>query len=76
MDCIKEIFDNIPLKYNDLSVLSYEQRELYYRSLEYKYEKVLEPVYNQLKEKYIENDIKLDKDIDSYNDYNHDDFER
>ena len=76
MDCIKEIFDNIPLKYNDLSVLSYEQRELYYKSLEYKYEKVLEPVYSQLKEKYIVNDRELGKDIDSYNDYNHDDFER
>ncbi len=45
---IKELFDNIPSNYNNLPVLSNQQRKLYYESLVYKYEKILKPVYNKL----------------------------
>ena len=52
---IKELFDNVPLEYNHLPVLSEQQRKLYYKSLEYKYEKVFEPVYNCLLDRFKEN---------------------
>ncbi len=45
---IKELFDSIPFEYNDLPILSKYQRELYYKSLEYKYDKVLKVIYNKL----------------------------
>lgn len=45
---IKELFDNILIKYNNLPVLSEQQKELYYKSIVYKYEKLLSPVYNKL----------------------------
>lgn len=45
---IKELFDSIPLECDSLPVLSEQQRELYYKSLVYKYEKVFEPIYNKL----------------------------
>ena len=48
LDKIKEIFDDIPLEYNNLPVLSKEQRELYYKSLIYKYENVFKPIYDKL----------------------------
>ena len=54
MNSIRELFENVPLKYNNLSVLSEQQRELYYKSLEYKYEKVFKAIYNILKEKNID----------------------
>ena len=49
---IKELFDKIPKEYNNISVLSEQQRKLYYKSLEYKYEKVFKPIYNKLINKY------------------------
>ena len=49
----KEIFDNIPSVYNNFSVLSDEQRTLYYESLVYKYNKVFKPIYAKLMEKNI-----------------------
>lgn len=45
---IKELFDSIPFEYNDLPILSKYQRELYFKSLEYKYDKVLKVIYNKL----------------------------
>lgn len=48
MEKIKELFDDIPLKYNNIPVLSTQQRCLYYESLVYKYENVFKPVYNKL----------------------------
>lgn len=48
---IKELFDNIPEKYNNLPVLSKNMRDLYYKSLEYKYKQVFMPLYNKLKHK-------------------------
>ena len=44
---IKELFDSIPEKYNELDVLSKVQREFYYKSIVYKYEKVFKVVYNK-----------------------------
>ena len=51
LEKIKEVFDNIPAIYNELPVLSKQQKDLYYESLVYKYENVLKPVYNKLLEK-------------------------
>ena len=48
LEKIKELFDNIPLDYNELSILSDKQRRLYYQSLVYKYENVFKKVYNKL----------------------------
>ena len=48
MHKIKELFDKIPSTYNGIPVLSNEQRELYYKSLVYKYNNILKPVYNKL----------------------------
>ena len=48
LDEIKKLFDNIPVTYNNLPVLSEEQRKLYFKSLEYKYQNILTPVYNEL----------------------------
>jgi len=48
MKKIKEIFDNIPSNYDNLDILTKEQKELYYQSLIYKYEKVFTPIYNKL----------------------------
>ena len=45
---IKEIIDEIPLKHSELTVLSKNQRKLYYDSMVYKYERVLKPVYDKL----------------------------
>lgn len=56
---IKELFDNIPSKHYGLSVLSDEQRNLYYESLIYKYEKVFEPIYNKLLEKQKNNELEI-----------------
>ena len=48
---IKDMFESIPNEYNGLTVLSKTQKEFYYQSLVYKYEKVLKPIYNKLLEK-------------------------
>ena len=48
---IKELFDNIPYCYNDLTILSNVQRKLYYESIKYKYEKVFLPIYETLMKK-------------------------
>lgn len=50
MDKIKSIFDEIKEEYNDLPVLSKMQKVYYLKSLEYKYNNVLIPVYNKLLE--------------------------
>ena len=48
MDKITNIFDEIPEEYNGLKVLSEMQKTYYLKSLEYKYDKVLIPIYNKL----------------------------
>lgn len=45
---IKEMFDEVPREYNGLSVMSQEQKDYYYASLEYKYNNVLLRIYEQL----------------------------
>lgn len=45
---IKKIFDEIPSEYNGEKVFSKNQKEFYYRILEYRYNKVLMPIYNKL----------------------------
>ena len=45
---IKELFLNIPNEYNGIMVMSNEQKELYYKSIEYKYNKVFKPTYEIL----------------------------
>ena len=45
---IKNLFDSIPCEYNNLPVLSVEQKDLYFKSLEYKYVNVLTPINNML----------------------------
>lgn len=45
---IKELFLSIPNTYEGLEVFSSYQRELYYKMLEYKYEKIFKKVYEQL----------------------------
>ncbi|MBQ7140346.1 MAG: CtkA family protein [Bacilli bacterium] len=50
MNKIKDIFNEIPEKYNDLPVLSEIQKEYYLKSLEYKYNNILIPIYNKIKE--------------------------
>ena len=52
LEKIKAIFDDIPEEYNGLQILSNEQKDLYYKSLKYKYERVLKPVYDILIKKY------------------------
>lgn len=49
MNKIKNIFDELPEEYNGLPVLSKMQKTYYLKSLEYKYNNVLIPVYNKLK---------------------------
>lgn len=46
---IKELFDSIPNTYDEIIVISKEQKELYYKSIVYKYEKVFTPIYNILR---------------------------
>ncbi len=48
MNEIKKIFDEIPEEYNGLSVLSQIQKAYYLKSLEYRYDKLLLPIYNKL----------------------------
>lgn len=48
LDKIKEIIDNIPEEYQGLFVMSKEQKEFYYKSLEYRYNNVLKRVYEKL----------------------------
>ena len=45
---IKTLFDSIPKEYNGLTILSEYQRELYYKSLEYKYNNIFKPIYELL----------------------------
>lgn len=51
MNKIKNIFDEVPNEYNGLSIFSDIQKEIYYKSLKYKLEKVFIPTYNKLIEK-------------------------
>ena len=48
LEDIKDLFDSIPLEYNNLPVLTDLQRKLYYKSLEYKYENVFKIIYQKL----------------------------
>ena len=48
LEDINNLFDSIPLEYNNLPVLTNLQRKLYYKSLEYKYEHVFKPIYQKL----------------------------
>ena len=50
MDKITSIFEEIPEEYNGLAVLSGTQKTYYLKSLEYKYDTILIPVYNKLLE--------------------------
>jgi len=50
MEKISNIFDEILKEYNSLSVLSEIQKKYYLKSLEYRYNNVLIPVYNKLLE--------------------------
>lgn len=49
MNKIIDLFNEIPLEYNNLPVLSEVQRNYYLKSLEYKYNNILIPVYNKLR---------------------------
>lgn len=51
MDKISNIFNEIPKEYNGLPVLSKIQKTYYLKSLEYKYNNILIPIYNKLIEK-------------------------
>lgn len=48
IDKITSIFDAIPEEYNGLPVLTKTQKEYYLKSLKYKYDNVLVPIYNKL----------------------------
>ena len=48
---IKQIFDEIPETYDNITIFSKIQKEAYYKVLTYKLEKVLTPVYNKLNHK-------------------------
>lgn len=50
MDKIISIFNDVPEEYNGLPVLSEMQKTYYLKSLEYKYNNVLIPIYNKLLE--------------------------
>ncbi|MBQ3142590.1 MAG: CtkA family protein [Bacilli bacterium] len=50
MDKIISIFEEVPEEYNGLPVLSEAQKTYYLKSLEYKYDNVLIPIYNKLLE--------------------------
>ena len=50
MNKILNIFDELSEKYNDLPVLSNVQKKYYLKSLRYRYDNVLIPVYNKLLE--------------------------
>lgn len=48
LDVIKKIFDEIPEEIDGVYVISKNKKELYYKMLEYRYNKVLLPIYNEL----------------------------
>ena len=50
IDKIANIFDEIPEEYNGLPVLSKMQKIYYLKSLKYRYDNVLVPIYNKLLE--------------------------
>lgn len=50
IDKITNIFNEIPEEYNKLPVLSKAQKTYYLKSLKYKYDNILLPVYNTLKD--------------------------
>ncbi len=51
-DSIKNIFDELPDEYNELTVLSRMQKIYYLKTLRYRYNNVLIPVYEKLLESY------------------------
>lgn len=48
MEKIENIFNDIPSKYENLPVISEIQKKYYLKSLKYKYDNILIPVYNKL----------------------------
>ena len=50
MEKIADIFNELPEEYMGLQVLSEMQKTYYFKSLEYRYENVLLPIYNKLLE--------------------------
>lgn len=48
MEKIENIFNDIPSKYKNLPVISEIQKKYYLKSLKYKYDNILMPVYNKL----------------------------
>ncbi len=48
MEKIKTIFDDVPLEYDGLVVLSEIQRKVYYEVLKFRYNEILKPIYERL----------------------------
>lgn len=48
---IKELFNEVPEEIDGIQVLSKKQKDLYLKSLEYRYNNVLLPIYNKLSSK-------------------------
>jgi len=46
---IKELIDELPEEFLGVPIISRVQKEFYYKILEYRYEKVLKPIYEKLK---------------------------
>lgn len=46
---IKDIIYSVPCEYENIRVLSDKQKELYFKSVVYKYEKIFKPVYDKIK---------------------------
>ena len=51
LDKIRNIFKDIPQEENNITIMSNIQREFYLKVMEYRYENVLIPVYNQIIDK-------------------------
>lgn len=47
---IANIFDDIPEKYNELTVLTKIQKSYYLKILEYRFDNILNPIYNKLQQ--------------------------
>lgn len=59
MEDITSMFDEIPEECDGLPVLSKIQKAYYLKSLEYKYDNVLIPVYNKLKDNNTNKDVEI-----------------
>ena len=48
---LKDIFQfiqSIPDEYNGITIMNQKQKEFYYKSIVYKYEKVFKPIYEKI----------------------------